>query len=98
MDFVCCFYLLMGKAQRHFFFLLHSHVFFNKLLGLIRKVKFAFLTVEYLHLSVTLFSISAFEGLGLGLGLVCCACDPGSQDFWAHASLIGRKKELCPTL
>lgn len=72
------------------------HVFRQKLLCLVRKEKgkFAFLTVECLHLSVTLFNISAFEGLGLA----CSACGPGSQDFWARGSLVGRKGELCLTL
>lgn len=94
-----CMLFLSFNGQSTKAFLFSSsfpHVFKQKLLCLIRKEKskLAFLTVECLNLSVTLFNDSAFEGLGLA----CSACAPGSQDFWVHGSLVGRKEEQCPTL
>lgn len=96
MDFVCCFYLLMGKAQRPFLFSpSFLHVFKQKLLCLIRKQKEkANVPFLLLNFSIFLLPFSKFQHLK-GSGL---ACGPGSQDSWARGSLVGRKEELCPTL
>lgn len=90
------FFSFNGQSSKAFLFSpSFLHVFKQKFQCLIRKEKgkLAFFTVECLHLSVILFSISDFEGLGLAYS----ACGPESQDFWAHGSLVGRKGELCLT-
>lgn len=93
-DFVGWFYSLIGKGKQAFLFSPSFHQDFLAENLVINKKRKRKTKLPFLLLNFTLFLLllSKFQLLK-GSGLACSGCDPGSQDFWAPGSLVGRKEE-----